>query len=191
MAGPTFNLPYNSPTIDIGSGYAQGLGQAGASIADSLKNVTNIMSQSQAANDQIDMMTKLKDSQGNPIISQDDADALMGKSLPARQQMVGELMGRFHTNYSAQLEQQYKLQQIQAQVAAQGPQRAAEIAQTAEEQRKAIEATGAQQRLTEQEKYNRENAPVVLNPPKLTAVTEKQKQDEIARRELQSRQSIH
>ena len=150
MAAPSFNLPYNVSNVDIGSGYAQGLGQAGKSIAESLAGVTGIMQQSQAANDQIDMMTKLKDAQGNPILSQDDADALMSKGLGARQAFVGELMGRFHTNYSAQLEQQYKLQQIQAQVAAQGPQRAAEIAQTAEEQRKAIELTGAQQRQSQQ-----------------------------------------
>ena len=114
MAATGFNLTYNTPSIDIGSGYAQGIGQAGKSIAESLAGVTNIMSQSQAANDQIDMMTKLKDSQGNPILSQADADALMSKGLPARQAFIGELMGRFHTNYSAQLEQTNKLQQIKA-----------------------------------------------------------------------------
>lgn len=191
MAATGFNLTYNTPSIDIGSGYAQGIGQAGKSIAESLAGVTNIMSQSQAANDQIDMMTKLKDSQGNPILSQADADALMSKGLPARQAFIGELMGRFHTNYAAQLEQTNKLQQIKATATAELPLKQAEITQQGEEQRKAIETTGAQQRQTEKEKYDRENAPVIINPPKLPAVTEQQKQDEIARRELESRRSIH
>jgi hypothetical protein len=160
-----FSLTYNTPTVDIGSAYAQGIGQAGASIADALKGVTSIMNQNQTANDMLTGLSQMKDSQGNPILSPDDYDAIASKGLGAKQQFIGELMGRFHTQYAAQLEQQQKLQQIQTTAAASAPYRQAEIAATGEQQRKTAELEAKLQALKNPDSRLIKNPPLNPNAP--------------------------
>jgi hypothetical protein len=141
-----FSLTYNTATLPIGNEYAAGIGQAGSSIAAALGKVTDIMSQSNAANDQIDMFSRLKDAQGNPLMSPEDRDALMAKGLGARQAFVGELMGRFSESYKSQLAQQQAvaLEQLKAQSAL-AQQQLANVGAV-----QATQARGAEERKTQQ-----------------------------------------
>ena len=133
---PAFNLTYSQPSIDIGSGYAKGIGQAGASIADSIKNVSDIYQQNSEANDVLQQFSQMKDSSGNPILSEEDYKSLMQKGLGAKHAFMGELLARFHGQYQSQLDAAKQIQIAQATAATQAPYRMAEIAKTGEEQRK-------------------------------------------------------
>lgn len=151
-----FNLTYNVQTpSNFGESYAQGIGQAGKSIADALGNVTSIMAQSQSVNDQIDMFSRLKDSQGNPLMSPEDRDALLSKGLAARQAFVGEIMGRWGESYKSQLAERSALAVEQARSASaltqQGAATAGSISLAQEKSRLDTEAEArknAQQNIT-------------------------------------------
>ena len=126
------SLTYNVAPTNIGEGYAAGITQAGKSIAgaisgimggvDAQGNVTHgVLEQNQTANDMLSWLATQKDAQGNAVLSQDAYNSIMGKSLGARQQVVGALMGQFQTNLQSQIEQARQIAVARASEAAKFP----------------------------------------------------------------------
>jgi|SRR5215471_8038681 len=142
-AQPAFNLTYSTPAIDIGSGYAKGIESAGQSLSKAITNVAGIYQQNQQANDMVDMLSKTKDAQGNPVLGQEEYQSLMGKSLGAKQQYIGQLLTNWGSQYQSMLEQQRQIAVAQATAAAQAPYRVQEIQTTGAEARKTAEASRA------------------------------------------------
>jgi hypothetical protein len=101
LPAPTFgNLAYNVPLTDIGSGYAAGIAQAGKSIAGAISGVMGgvnekgevqpgILEQQRNADDVLAAMQK------NNMITKDQYDAVAGKSLGAKQQLLGLYAGQW------------------------------------------------------------------------------------------------
>jgi hypothetical protein len=136
---------YSTPNVDIGSGYAAGITQAGKSISgaitgllggiDEKGNVTSgILSQNQTANDMLSVMNQMKNPDGSKILGDDAYQSLMGKSLGAKQQALGMYQGLFQYNLQQSAEANRQIQVAKATAAAQAPYRLQEI-----------QATGAQQ----------------------------------------------
>jgi hypothetical protein len=137
-AQPGFNLTYNVPSIDIGSGYAAGITSAGKSLAGAISGIMGgidpqtgqirqgILEQNQTANDLLDQLSKTKDAEGNPILSQDAYQSIMGKSLGAKQQMLGAYMSQISSN----IDQARLIAVAQATAAAQGKWEMAKTAAT-------------------------------------------------------------
>jgi|SRR5215469_7103824 len=158
FAQPAFNLTYSTPAIDIGSGYAQGIESAGKSLSSAISNVASIYQQNQQANDMVDMMSKTKDAQGNPILDQETYQSLMGKSLGAKQQYIGQILTNWGAQYQALLDQQKQIAVAQATAAAQAPYRLTEI-----------QATGAEARKTQAGKPGAQQVIIGTPPPDNTA----------------------
>jgi hypothetical protein len=144
-AAPQFNIPYNVTVPNVGAGYAAGITQAGSSIANAITNVADIYNQNQSANDTLSQLALMKDASGNPIIPPDEYQSLMTKSLGAKHEMIGLLVGRFQQQYQAQLEQAKGVAIAQATAAAQAPYRMQEIAAQGAQQRQTTEAEVAAQ----------------------------------------------
>jgi|SRR5215510_3606783 len=142
-AQPAFNLTYSTPAIDIGAGYAKGIETAGSALSKAITNVAGIYEQNQQANDMVDMLSKTKDAQGNPILDQETYQSLMGKSLGAKQQYIGQILTNWGSQYQSMLEQQRQIAVAQAAAAAQAPYRIQEIKATGTEARKTAEAERA------------------------------------------------
>ena len=95
LPAPNFNLQYTVPPMNIGEGYAQGISQAGQSIAGALTGILGgvnpktgeiqqgILGQQRAADDTLAAMKQ------SGMLSQEQYDAVAGKSLAAKQQMTG------------------------------------------------------------------------------------------------------
>jgi hypothetical protein len=95
LPAPQFNLTYNTPLMDIGSGYAAGISQAGKSIAEAIGSVSDIAKQNVDANDTLAAMHQ------SGILKPEEYQAVMGKSLGAKQQMLGLYAGQWIADQAA------------------------------------------------------------------------------------------
>lgn len=109
LPAPAFNLQYNTPLTDIGKGYAEGITKAGESIAGAIGNVLGgginpktgeiqqgIYGQNRTADDILSTMHE------NKILSDEAYKSIAGKSLGAKQTM----MGQFWSQYEEQQKQE-------------------------------------------------------------------------------------
>jgi hypothetical protein len=94
------NLPYNVQNVDIGSGYAAGITQAGKSISGAITGVLGgmnekgepvqgILEQSQTSKDMLATLNTMKNPDGSAVLPQDQYEAAVGKSLGAQQALIG------------------------------------------------------------------------------------------------------
>jgi hypothetical protein len=108
------DLQYKVQNVDIGTGYAAGITAAGKSIAGAIGSVmggTNpqtgeyqpgMLEQNQTATDMLSTLHTMKNPDGTPVISEDTYNSVMGKSLGAKQSMVGLYAGQYIANQAAQ-----------------------------------------------------------------------------------------
>jgi hypothetical protein len=89
LPAPSFNIPYSVPLTDIGSGYAAGISQAGKSLSEAIGTVADIGKQNIDANDTLTAMHQ------SGILAPEEYQAVMGKSLGAKQQMLGLYAGQY------------------------------------------------------------------------------------------------
>jgi hypothetical protein len=101
LPAPQFNLTYAVKPTDIGEGYAKGITAAGTSLAQAIGSVSQTYTQNRDADDMLTAM------QANKMISPEEYEAVAGKSLGAKQQ----LLGMYATQYAAQQAQQRALAQ--------------------------------------------------------------------------------
>jgi hypothetical protein len=99
LPAPQFNLTYDVKPTDIGKGYAEGITQAGKSLSEAIGSVSQVYTQNRDADDMLTAM------QANKMISPEEYEAVAGKSLGAKQQ----LLGMYATQYAAQQAQQRAL----------------------------------------------------------------------------------
>jgi hypothetical protein len=92
LPAPSFNIPYSVPLTNIGEGYAKGITEAGSSLAQAIGSVSQVYTQNRDADDMLTAM------QANKMITPDEYNAVAGKSLGAKQQ----LLGMYATQYAAQ-----------------------------------------------------------------------------------------
>jgi hypothetical protein len=111
LPAPSFNIPYSVPLTDIGSGYAKGITEAGTSLAQAIGTVADIGKQNVDANDTLTAMHQ------TGILSPDEYNAVMGKSLGAKQSMVGLYAGQWIADQAARREQALKMGQSAADIA--------------------------------------------------------------------------
>jgi hypothetical protein len=55
---PSFNIQYQQPNVDIGSGYAAGITQAGKSIGDAISGIGDLIQRNRNADDVISAMSQ-------------------------------------------------------------------------------------------------------------------------------------
>jgi hypothetical protein len=149
---------YNTPAIDIGSGYAKGIESAGQSIAGAIKGVMGgidpqtgevqegILQQNSTANDFIHQMGLMKNPDGTPVISPELRDSILSGSLGSKHKWIGLLT----TSFASNLNQQNAL--AQERLRQQGS--LATVAATGAEERKTAQVTHPDLSL----------APTVVNP---------------------------
>jgi hypothetical protein len=89
LPAPAFSAGYNVPLTDIGSGYAAGIKQASTSIAEAIGSVSDIAKQNLDTNDTLTAMHQ------SGILGADEYNSVMGKSLGARQSMLGLYAGQW------------------------------------------------------------------------------------------------
>lgn len=94
-----FNLGYDVRPMDIGSGYAAGITEAGKSIAAAIGSVSDIATQNVNAND---MLTAMHQS---GKLKPEEYEAVMNKSLGAKQQMIGLYTGDWVANQAMKRQQ--------------------------------------------------------------------------------------
>jgi hypothetical protein len=111
LPAPVFNAAYTVPLTDIGSGYAAGITQAGKSLAQAIGTVADIGKQNVDANDTLAAMHQ------TGILSPEEYQAVMGKSLGAKQSMVGLYAGQWIADQAARREQALKMGQSTADIA--------------------------------------------------------------------------
>jgi hypothetical protein len=99
LPAPSFNIPFSVAPTDIGKGYAEGITQGGKSLAEAIGSVSQIYTQNRDADDMLTAM------QANKMITPEEYEAVAGKSLGAKQQ----LLGMYATQYAAQQAQQRAL----------------------------------------------------------------------------------
>jgi hypothetical protein len=99
LPAPYFNIPYSVPLTDIGEGYAKGITAAGTSLAQAIGSVSQTYTQNRDADDMLTAM------QANKMITPEEYEAVAGKSLGAKQQ----LLGMYATQYAADQAQQREL----------------------------------------------------------------------------------
>jgi hypothetical protein len=99
LPAPSFNIPYSVPLTDIGSGYAKGIETAGKSLSEAIGSVSQTYTQNRDADDMLTAM------QANKMITPEEYEAVAGKSLGAKQQ----LLGMYATQYASQQAQQRAL----------------------------------------------------------------------------------
>jgi hypothetical protein len=95
LPAPTFNAAYTVPLTDIGSGYAKGIETAGKSLAEAIGTVADIGKQNVDANDTLAAMHQ------SGILKPEEYQAVMGKSLGAKQQMLGLYAGQWIADQAA------------------------------------------------------------------------------------------
>jgi hypothetical protein len=95
LPAPSFNLTYNTPLTDIGKGYAEGITKAGESIGGAITGIMGgvnpktgevtegIFGQQRKADDTLAAMHQAG------MLTKEQYDAVAGKGLGAKQQMVG------------------------------------------------------------------------------------------------------
>jgi hypothetical protein len=99
LPAPQFNLTYAVKPTDIGEDYAKGITAAGTSLAQAIGSVSQTYTQNRDADDMLTAM------QANKMISPEEYEAVAGKSLGAKQQ----LLGMYATQYAAGQAQQRSL----------------------------------------------------------------------------------
>jgi hypothetical protein len=95
LPAPSFNIPYSVPLTDIGKGYAEGITQAGKSLSEAIGAVSDIAKQNVDANDTLAAMHQ------SGILKPEEYQAVMGKSLGAKQQMLGLYAGQWIADQAA------------------------------------------------------------------------------------------
>jgi hypothetical protein len=89
---PTVTIPsfsYSAGTTDIGKGYAAGITAAGEGIAKGLHDVLDVATRNQNANDVLQAMNQ------NKILSDEAYKSVAGKSLGAKESMLGLYAGEW------------------------------------------------------------------------------------------------
>jgi hypothetical protein len=99
VPAPSFNIPFSVAPTNIGEGYAKGIETAGKSLAEAIGSVSQVYTQNRDADDMLTAM------QANKMITPDEYNAVAGKSLGAKQQ----LLGMYATQYASQQAQQRAL----------------------------------------------------------------------------------
>src|SRR5215510_7086451 len=100
---PDFSgIKYTAGTMDIGSGYAQGIQTAGKALSSAAAGVMDVMNRRNNANDMLNAMHQ------TGMMSNDQYKAIAGKSLGAQEQMLGMYAGQ----WSQQQAQERELQKI-------------------------------------------------------------------------------
>jgi hypothetical protein len=89
LPAPSFNIPFSVAPTDIGSGYAAGITQAGKSLAQAIGTVADIGKQNVDANDTLTALHQ------TGILSPEEYQAVMNKSLGAKQSMIGLYAGQW------------------------------------------------------------------------------------------------
>lgn len=111
---------FNVKPVDIGEGYAKGITAAGQSIAGGVTSAFNTLNQNRTADDTLAAMHQ------SGMLSQDAYQAVAGKSLGAKQQMLGMYAGEWinqqaqarelqKTGYAGAVDVQKQIQIMQAQ----------------------------------------------------------------------------
>jgi hypothetical protein len=111
LPAPSFNIPYSVPLTDIGSGYAKGIETAGKSLSEAIGTVADIGKQNVDANDTLTAMHQ------TGILSPEEYQAVMGKSLGAKQSMVGLYAGQWIADQAARRSQALQMGKSAADVA--------------------------------------------------------------------------
>jgi hypothetical protein len=110
LPAPTFSAAYTTPLTDIGSGYAKGISQAGKSLSEAIGTVADIGKQNVDANDTLAALHQ------TGILSPEEYQAVMGKSLGAKQSMVGLYAGQWIADQAARRAQALQTGQGDVQV---------------------------------------------------------------------------
>jgi hypothetical protein len=111
LPAPSFNIPYSVPLTDIGKGYAEGITQAGKSLSEAIGSVADIGKQNVDANDTLTALHQ------TGILSPEEYQAVMGKSLGAKQSMVGLYAGQWIADQAARRAQALQLGKSTADIA--------------------------------------------------------------------------
>jgi hypothetical protein len=86
---PSFNIPYSVPPMNIGEGYAKGITAAGESLSKATSSVFDVMNRNRTADDMLTTM------QSSGMLSPEAYKAVAGKSLGAKESMVGLYAGQW------------------------------------------------------------------------------------------------
>jgi hypothetical protein len=89
LPAPAFNAAFDVRPTDIGSGYAAGIAQAGQSVAQAIGSVADIGKQNVDANDTLAALNQ------TGILKPEEYQAVMNKSLGAKQSMIGLYAGQW------------------------------------------------------------------------------------------------
>jgi hypothetical protein len=92
---PSFNIQAQVPTTNIGAGYAAGIAQAGKSLSDATSGVMDVMKRNRTADDMLTTM------QQSGMLSPEAYKAVAGKSLGAKESMVGMYAGEWIADQAA------------------------------------------------------------------------------------------
>jgi hypothetical protein len=111
LPAPSFNIPFSVAPTDIGSGYAKGITAAGTSLAQAIGTVADIGKQNVDANDTLAALHQ------TGILSPEEYQAVMGKSLGAKQSMVGLYAGQWIADQAARRSQALQLGKSTADIA--------------------------------------------------------------------------
>ena len=111
LPAPQFNLTYDVKPTDIGSGYAAGITQAGKSLSEAIGTVADIGKQNVDANDTLAALHQ------TGILSPEEYQAVMGKSLGAKQSMVGLYAGQWIADQAARRAQGLQMGKSTADIA--------------------------------------------------------------------------
>jgi hypothetical protein len=104
LPAPSFaNLAFDVKPTDIGTGYAQGITEAGKSLSSAISSISDIAKQNIDANDTLSAMKA-----GN-ILPKDAYESVMGKSLGAKQQMLGLYAGQYIADQAAKRAQDLQM----------------------------------------------------------------------------------
>jgi hypothetical protein len=95
LPAPNFNIGFTVAPTDIGSGYAKGITAAGESLAKAIGSVSDIAKQNVDTNDTLTALHQ------NKILTDDEYNSVMNKSLGAKQTMLGMYAGQYLANQAA------------------------------------------------------------------------------------------
>jgi len=121
LTPPTFSGSYNVAPMDIGSGYAKGISQAGQSIASAISGIMGginqqtgeaepgLLQQGQQAHDLIDIYHSMG------MFDDDTYERLKTSGLGAQQKALGQFTAQAGAAYQSKLEMQRQLALEQAQ----------------------------------------------------------------------------
>jgi|SRR5712664_3702186 len=112
LPAPDFSrTQFNVSPTDIGSGYAAGITQAGKSLSEAIGSVADIATKNVDANDTLAALHQ------TGILSPEEYQSVMGKSLGAKQQMVGLYAGQWIADQAARRAQGLQMGKSTADIA--------------------------------------------------------------------------